>query len=70
LVDREAGVVRAACSAADLDASLEALLRRCDLLTKQGIARFLPGEDPPCGFCEYARACRDRPLLEERSFAR
>jgi hypothetical protein len=69
-VDRDAGVARAVCSPADLEASLQALLRRCDLLAKEGVERFAPGEDPPCGFCEYALACRDRPLHGERSFVR
>lgn len=69
-IDREAGVVSVSCSPADLDASLEALLRRCDVLTKEGISHFAPGADPPCGFCEYAQACRERPLGGERVFAR
>lgn len=69
-VQREDGVVRATCSPADLDASLAALLKRCDLLARDGVLRFVTGDDPPCGFCEYARACRERPLEGERAFAR
>ncbi|HXW50404.1 MAG TPA: PD-(D/E)XK nuclease family protein [Candidatus Acidoferrales bacterium] len=68
--DRENGVVRAVCSPADLDASLAALLRRCDMLAREGVTHFPPGADPPCGFCEYAQACRERPLEGERAFAR
>jgi len=69
-VQREDGVVRATCSPADLDASLAALLKRCDLLARDGVLRFATGDDPPCGFCEYALACRERPLEGERAFAR
>ena len=68
--DAQAGVVRVACSRADLDASLAALLARCDFLTTQGHEHFPPGDDPPCNFCAYADACRDRPTLGERIFAR
>jgi len=64
------GVLRASCSRDDLDASLAALLQRCDLLTGAGMEHFNAGEDPPCNYCAYARACRDRPLEGERAFAR
>jgi len=68
--DAENGVLRAVCSRADLAASLEALLQRCDELTSQGFAHFPAGIDPPCDYCEYAQACRDRPVAGERIFAR
>jgi RecB family exonuclease len=64
------GVLRAACSPKDLDASLAALLQRCDMLTSRGAEHFSAGDDPPCSFCAYARACRERPLEGERAFAR
>jgi PD-(D/E)XK nuclease superfamily len=64
------GTLRATCSRADLEASLAALVARCDLLTKQGVERFPAGEDPPCNFCAYAISCRERPAEEERIFAR
>lgn len=64
------GVQSVTCSQADLDASFAALIARCDLLTKTGVAHFAVGEDPPCGYCAYALACRERPADEERIFAR
>lgn len=72
MVAREAhdGVLRASCSIADLNASLAALVARCDFLTTQGLAHFPIGDDPPCNFCAYARACRERPADGERIFAR
>ena len=72
IVDQQAhdGVLRATCSRADLEASLAALIARCDLLTKQGVEHFPAGEDPPCNFCAYAISCRERPVSEERIFAR
>ncbi len=60
----------AACSRAVLDASLAALVRRCDLLTKEGLEHFDVGEDPPCRFCEYFNACRERPPEPESIFVR
>jgi len=60
----------AVCSTADLDAALSAILARCDLLTQRGLEHFAPGDDPPCGYCAYAAACRERPLPQERIFAR
>ncbi len=60
----------AVCSTADLDEALAAILERCDLLTKTGLEHFVPGVDPPCGYCAYAAACRERPLRKERIFAR
>lgn len=60
----------AVCSTADLDAALTAILARCDLLTQRGLEHFAPGDDPPCGYCAYAAACRERPLPQERIFAR
>jgi hypothetical protein len=72
VIEREAhdGVLRATCSRADLDASLGALIERCDMLTKSGLDHYAAGEDPPCNFCAYARACRERPIDGERIFAR
>jgi RecB family exonuclease len=64
------GVLRVTCSRADLESSLAALIARCDLLTKQGVAHFAVGEDARCIFCGFARACRERPRDEERIFAR
>ncbi len=64
------GVLRAACSRHDLDASLAALLAHCDLLANEGVEHFAAGEDPPCHFCAYATACRERPIEGERAFAR
>jgi hypothetical protein len=60
----------AACSRAVLDASLAALIRRCDLLTKEGLEHFDVGEDPPCRFCVYLPACRERPAESESIFVR
>jgi RecB family exonuclease len=72
VVEREAhdGVLRASSSRADLDMALAALIARCDFLTQVGLAHFPVGEDPPCNFCAYARACRERPRDGERIFAR
>jgi hypothetical protein len=60
----------AACSRAVLDASLAALVRRCDLLTKEGLEHFDVGEDPPCRYCAYFNACRERPPEAESIFVR
>jgi RecB family exonuclease len=60
----------AACTRAVLDASLAALVRRCDLLTKEGLAHFAVGDDPPCRFCAYLTACRERPPEPESIFVR
>ncbi len=68
--DTQEGVLRASSSRADLDAALAALIARCDFLTKQGLDHFPVGEDPPCNFCAYERACRERPKDGERIFAR
>jgi RecB family exonuclease len=64
------GVARAACTVADLQASLDALTLRCTQLTVDGVTHFAPGDDPPCGYCTYERACRERPADGERIFAR
>jgi RecB family exonuclease len=64
------GVLRAACTSAQLEEAMRALLERCDLLTRKGLERFEAGDDPPCSFCAYARACRVRPVEAERVFAR
>jgi RecB family exonuclease len=68
--DERSGILRAACSPADIAAGVDALLSRADLLTKQGLEHFVPGADPPCMHCDYARACRERPDDGERVFAR
>lgn len=65
-----AGVLRATCSLADLEASLAALTRRCDEITSVGFEHFTVGDDPPCSYCAYAASCRERPDDEERIFAR
>jgi len=72
VIEREPhdGVLRATCSRADLEASLAALVERCDFLTTQGLTHFPVGDDPPCNFCAYARSCRERPPDGERIFAR
>jgi hypothetical protein len=64
------GVVRASCSIADLERSLDVLTARCDLMTREGIEHFDVGSDPPCLFCAYAQSCRERPADGERIFAR
>ncbi|MBV8595968.1 MAG: PD-(D/E)XK nuclease family protein [Candidatus Eremiobacteraeota bacterium] len=66
----EEGILRARCSRADLEASLDALVARCDTLTKMGQTHFAVGADPPCGYCAYYAACRERPREGERIFAR
>lgn len=65
-----AGVLRATCSLADLEASLAVLARRCDEITTAGFEHFSVGDDPPCSYCAYAASCRERPADEERIFAR
>jgi RecB family exonuclease len=65
-----AGVLRATCSLADLEASIAALTRRCDEITTTGFDHFTVGDDPPCSYCAYAASCRERPDDEERIFAR
>jgi len=65
-----AGVIRASCSIADLERSLDALIARCDMMTREGVERFEVGSDPPCVFCAYATSCRERPADGERIFAR
>jgi len=60
----------AACSRATLDASLAALVRRCDLLTNVGLAHYGVGVDPPCRYCAYLPACRERPPDPEPIFVR
>ncbi|MBC5825498.1 MAG: PD-(D/E)XK nuclease family protein [Candidatus Eremiobacteraeota bacterium] len=64
------GVVRARCSTADLETSLQKLIERCDMLARGDLDHFPAGDDPPCSFCAYARACRERPVAGERIFAR
>ncbi|MDQ2817634.1 MAG: PD-(D/E)XK nuclease family protein [Candidatus Eremiobacteraeota bacterium] len=66
----QGGVARAHCSAADLEVSLSKLLERCDILTGPGLDHFPAGVRPPCSYCAYAKACRERPADEERIFAR
>jgi len=39
-------------------------------LTKTGQTHFGIGVDPPCGYCAYYAACRERPREGERIFAR
>lgn len=69
--DRAAdGVVRATCTRADLEEALEALLDTCDLIAVRGLDHFGAGDDPPCSYCAYAQACRERPAAKERIFAR
>lgn len=70
VADDGLGAVRAACSPEDLRVSMAALTARCDLLTREGVEHFGAGADPPCGYCAYERACRDRPADGERIFAR
>jgi RecB family exonuclease len=60
----------AACPRAVLDDSLAALVKRCDVLTGEGLPHFNAGADPPCRFCAYAAACRERPPEPESIFAR
>jgi RecB family exonuclease len=60
----------AACSRATLDASLAALVRRCDLLTNVGLSHYSVGVDPPCRFCAYRSSCRERPPDPEPIFVR
>jgi RecB family exonuclease len=64
------GVVRGTSTPADMEAAVRALLARADALTQVGVAHFEPGPDPPCSYCDYARACRERPADGERVFAR
>jgi hypothetical protein len=53
-----------------MEVAIDALLARADALTTGGIEHFDPGEDPPCSYCAYAHACRERPAEGERVFAR
>lgn len=64
------GVVSASCSVADLERSLDQLIARCHELTRDGVSHFAAGVDPPCSYCTYERACRERPADGERIFAR
>jgi hypothetical protein len=64
------GVLRVSCSPADLDLSIAALVARCNALCVDGFEHFSAGEDPPCAFCAYTSACRERPREKERIFAR
>jgi RecB family exonuclease len=64
------GVVRGTCTPADMEAGVQQLLARADALTQTGTEHFEPGVDPPCSYCAYARACRERPAEGERVFAR
>ncbi len=68
--ERVVGELRASCTVADLEAALAKLVARCDLLTLEGVEHFSAGKDPPCNFCEYAPACRERRADGERIFAR
>jgi hypothetical protein len=72
VVERAArsGVVRGVATPDDMAASVDVLLARADMLTKQGVAHFEPGVDPPCAYCAYARGCREQPVDRERVFAR
>jgi len=64
------GIVRVACTTADLEKSIAGLVARCEALTRGGIEHFGAGDDPPCSYCAYGRACRERPIERERIFAR
>lgn len=64
------GVVSARCSRSDFETALGKLVERCDRLTRGGVDHFAAGGDPPCSYCTYARACRERPPQPERVFAR
>ncbi|MEO9137039.1 MAG: PD-(D/E)XK nuclease family protein, partial [Casimicrobiaceae bacterium] len=68
--DPRSGVVRGACTPADMQTAVDALLDRADMLTHAGVEHFMPGDDPPCSYCAYANACRERPADSERVFAR
>jgi RecB family exonuclease len=72
VVERTArtGVVRGTCTPADMETAVSELLARADALTQAGTEHFAPGVDPPCSYCAYARACRERPADGERVFAR
>ena len=67
---RDDGFVRVACTTEDLESSLRAISRRCTELVDEGNDHFPAGADPPCAFCDYASACRERPDDGERIFAR
>lgn len=60
----------ASCARSVLDESLAELVRRCDLLTKTGVPHFEVGKDPPCRYCAYFSACRERPPETESIFVR
>jgi RecB family exonuclease len=72
VVERAArtGVVRGTCTPADMETAVGELIARADALTQTGAEHFAPGADPPCSYCAYARACRERPADSERVFAR
>jgi len=68
--DERSGVVRTACTPEDIAQGVRALIERAGAITGGGFDHFAPGDDPPCGHCDYAGACRERPINEERVFAR
>ncbi|TAM56490.1 PD-(D/E)XK nuclease family protein [bacterium] len=54
----------------ELERSRHAMVEICERITRSGIARYEVGEDPPCRYCVYARACRERPAPAPLEFAR
>ncbi|MBV8171268.1 MAG: PD-(D/E)XK nuclease family protein [Candidatus Eremiobacteraeota bacterium] len=68
--DERSGVVRTACTPADIERGIHALIERANAIVAGDFDHFAPGNDPPCRNCDYALACRERPAEEERVFAR
>jgi len=54
----------------ELERSRSAMIDLCERITKTGITRYDVGDDPPCDYCVYAGACRERPAPGAAEFAR
>ncbi|HVA36056.1 MAG TPA: PD-(D/E)XK nuclease family protein [Candidatus Dormibacteraeota bacterium] len=54
----------------ELEESRRLMVDLCARISVTGIARYEIGGDPPCDYCVYAGACRERPAPAAGEFAR
>ena len=57
-------------TANELEQSRRAMVDICTRISRTGIEHYDVGDDPPCQYCVYARACRERPAPASAEFAR
>ncbi|MDE2572324.1 MAG: PD-(D/E)XK nuclease family protein, partial [bacterium] len=54
----------------ELEESRRAMIDLCEHISVSGLAHYEAGQDPPCDYCVYAAACRERPAPAAAEFAR